>query len=136
FAFGRMIKDHLARRLAELNLSVTLIDKELGYELRSAGPIPFNAESTRELGYCAVKFLRGAASSRFGAIISFVGGRMEPLPFDELIVPATGRMRPRQVNVEGETYECARRYMIRLEQDDFEEPHLGRLAAAAGMSPE
>jgi len=136
FAFGRMIKDHLVQRLAELNLSVTLVDKELGYELRSADPIPFDAEYTRDLGYCAVKFLRGEASRRFGAIISFVGGRMEPLPFDELIVPATGRMRPRKVNVEGETYECARRYMIRLEQHDFEEPYLGRLAAAAGMSPE
>src|SRR5262245_21035566 len=33
---------------------------------------------------------------------------MRPLAFDELIVPQTGRMRPRKVNVNGETYECAR----------------------------
>jgi len=136
FAFGRMIKDHLAQRLAELNLSVTLIDKELGYELRSADPIPFDSEYTRDLGYGAVKFLRSEDARRFGAIISFVGGRMEPLPFAELIVAATGRMRPRKVNVEGETYECARRYMIRLDQQDFEEPHLSQCATAAGLGPE
>ena len=39
--------------------------------------------------------------------------------------------------VDGEAYECARRYMIRLERRDFEEPpRLERLAAAAGMTPE
>jgi 6-phosphofructokinase 1 len=46
-------------------------------------------------------------------------------------------MRPRKVNVDGETYECARCYMIRLERGDFEEPErLAALAAAAGKSPE
>jgi 6-phosphofructokinase 1 len=46
-------------------------------------------------------------------------------------------MRPRKVNVAGETYECARCYMIRLERSDFEEPErLAALAAVAGKSPE
>jgi 6-phosphofructokinase 1 len=137
--FGRMIRAHLATRLAahDLKLPLTLVDKDLGYELRCADPIPFDAEYTRDLGYGAVKFLRSEAAGRFGAIISFVGGQMRPLPFEELIVPQTGRMRPRKVNVEGETYECARCYMIRLERSDFEEPQqLAALAAAAGKSPE
>jgi 6-phosphofructokinase 1 len=137
--FGRMIRDHVAARLAahDIKLPLTLVDKDLGYELRSADPIPFDAEYTRDLGYGAVKFLRSDAAQRFGAIISFVGGRMRPLPFDELIVPQTGRMRPRKVNVDGETYECARCYMIRLERSDFEEPdRLAALAEAAGKSPE
>ena len=34
-----------------------MIDKDLGYELRCADPIPFDAEYTRNLGYGAVKFL-------------------------------------------------------------------------------
>ena len=55
--FGRMIKDRLAGRLEELGLKMTLIDKDLGYELRCADPIPFDAEYTRDLGYGAVKFL-------------------------------------------------------------------------------
>ena len=59
------------------------------------------------------------------------------MPFDSLIVPGTGRMRPRHVNVDGEAYECARRYMIRLNARDFAEPHrLARLAETAHMNPE
>jgi 6-phosphofructokinase 1 len=137
--FGRMIRDHMAKRLAAhgIQLPLTLVDKDLGYELRCADPIPFDAEYTRDLGYGAVKFLRSEAAGRFGAIISLLGGRMRPLPFDELIVPETGRMRPRKVNVDGETYECARCYMIRLERSDFEEPErLAALAETAGKSPE
>jgi 6-phosphofructokinase len=135
--FGRMVKDHVARKLRKMGISATMVDKELGYELRCADPIPFDAEYTRDLGYGAVKFLRSAEAGRFGAIISFVAGRLNPLPFEELIVPETGRMRPRKVNVEGETYEVARRYMIRLEAQDFEEPkRLADLAATANMSPE
>jgi 6-phosphofructokinase 1 len=137
--FGRMVKDHLARRVKEHGLAIplTVIDKDLGYELRCADPIPFDAEYTRDLGYAAVKFLRSRVAGRFGAIISFVGGRMRPLPFQQLIVPETGRMKPRKVNVNGEAYECARRYMIRLEPSDFEDPEqLASLATTAGMTPE
>src|SRR5204863_6116815 len=32
--FGRMIKDRLSMKLEELKLSVSLIDKDLGYEMR------------------------------------------------------------------------------------------------------
>jgi 6-phosphofructokinase 1 len=135
--FGRMLKDRLAVKLEELKLPVAMIDKDLGYELRCADPIPFDAEYTRDLGYGAVKFLRSDESSRYGAIISLVGGHLQPLPFAEMINPQTGRMLPRKVDVNGEGYECARRYMIRLEKRDFESPQrLLRLAAAAGMSVE
>ena len=61
---------------------------------------------------------------------------MKPLPFESIINPETGRMRPRLVDVTGEGFECAKRYMIRLEQADFEEPQLTKLAEAAGMSPD
>ena len=63
--FGRMVKDRLSTRLEELGLTVTLIDKDLGYELRCADPIPFDAEYTRDLGYGAVKFLRSAAAAKY-----------------------------------------------------------------------
>jgi 6-phosphofructokinase 1 len=133
--FGRLVKDLLAARLQKLGLKVSLITKDLGYELRSADPIPFDAEYTRDLGYAAVKFLRSEAAGRIGALISFVGGRMQPLAFDQLIDPSTGRMPTRKVDVDGEGYECATRYMIRLERRDFEEAgRLASLASAAGMS--
>ncbi|HEV3236344.1 MAG TPA: 6-phosphofructokinase, partial [Gemmataceae bacterium] len=95
--FGRMISDHLTVKLQELNLKVSFIDKDLGYELRCADPIPFDAEYTRDLGYGAAKFLRSEEATKFGAIICFVGGRMQPLPFDQMINPKTGRMQPRKV---------------------------------------
>ncbi len=134
--FGRMVKDRLTARLKALGLAMTLIDKDLGYELRCADPIPFDAEYTRDLGYGAVKFLRSPAAAEYGAVISFVGGKMQPLPFEKMINPATGRMLPRKVDIASETYECARRYMIRLERSDFDEPQLGKLAAAANLSPD
>jgi 6-phosphofructokinase 1 len=135
--FGRMIKDRLSVRLAELNLAVMLIDKDLGYELRCADPIPFDAEYTRDLGYGAVKFLRSEEAAKFGAIISLVGGHLEPLPFMQMINPKTGRMQARRVDVNGEAYECARRYMIRLERRDFDNAQrLSRLAEAAHLTPE
>jgi 6-phosphofructokinase 1 len=132
--FGRMIKDRLCTRLDEMGLQISLVAKDLGYELRCADPIPFDAEYTRDLGYAAAKFIRSEAAGKFGAIITFVGGRMQPLPFDQLINPATGRMQARKVDVGGEAYECARRYMIRLEQRDFEDPQrVARLASASNM---
>src|SRR5579871_5126348 len=133
--FGRMIKDRLATKLEELNLPVTLIDKDLGYELRCADPIPFDAEYTRDLGYGAVKFLRSDDAAKFGAIISYVEGRMTPLRFEDMLNPQTNRMKTRKVNVDGEGYECSRRYMIRLDRRDFDNPQrLARLASVVGMT--
>ena len=133
--FGRMIKDRLQVMSEELGLQSRFIDKDLGYELRSADPIPFDAEYTRDLGYGAIKFLRSAEATRFGAVIAMVGGRLHPIPFDEMINPKTGRMQSRKVDVNGESYECARRYMIRLDRRDFSEPQrLAALAKAAGLS--
>lgn len=135
--FGRMIRDRLTDRAREIGLPLSLIDKDLGYELRCADPIPYDAEYTRDLGYGAVKFLRSEEAGKYGAIISLVEGRLHPLPFESMINPKTGRMLPRKVDVDGESYECARRYMIRLDRRDFDDPgRLAKLAAAAGMTPE
>ncbi len=135
--FGRMVKDKLTKQLENHPQKTTFIDKDLGYELRCADPIPFDAEYTRDLGYGAVKFLRSERAAHFGAIISFTEGRMLPLPFDDMLNPETKRMKTRKVDVEGEGYECARRYMIRLERRDFEESaRLALIAEASGMTPE
>jgi 6-phosphofructokinase 1 len=135
--FGRMIRCRLTDRLKDLGLKFTMIDKDLGYELRCADPIPFDAEYTRNLGYGAIKFLLSPAAGQFGAIVSFVEGRLVPLKFEDMINPKTMRMWPRLVDVTSETYECARRYMIRLEKGDFEDPEkLAELAAVVKMTPE
>ncbi|MGH7953277.1 MAG: diphosphate--fructose-6-phosphate 1-phosphotransferase, partial [Limisphaerales bacterium] len=105
--FGRLMKELLTQRLEKLGVKMTFIDKDLGYELRCADPIPFDAEYTRDLGYAAVKFLLSPEAEKYGAIISFVDGKMIPLPFEKMLDPQTGRMQTRHVNVNGEAYECA-----------------------------
>jgi len=135
--FGRMVRTMLADRLKQLGLKFDMVDKDLGYELRCADPVPFDAEYTRNLGYGAVKFLTSPASDGIGAVISFVGEQMVPLPFQEIIDKQTKKMRPRLVDVKSQSYECARRYMIRLEKSDFEIPErLQKLASAVKLSPE
>src|SRR5437773_599910 len=135
--FGRMMRDLLIERLEKLGVKLTLIDKDLGYELRCADPIPFDAEYTRDLGYGAVKFLLSEEAGRFGAIISFEDGKMVPLQFEKMLNPETNRMQVRRVNVDGEAYECARHYMIQLDRADFEDPiELKKLAATVSMTPE
>ncbi len=68
-------------------------------------------------------------------MISMQGGHFEPVPFAELLDPKTGRSKVRMVDVGSTRYAIARRYMIRLRRDDFEDAHeLARFAATAHMS--
>jgi len=135
--FGRMVRDRLAQRLEPLGLKTTMIDKDLGYELRCADPVPFDAEYTRDLGYSAVKFLMSPDAAKHGAIVSVVGGQMVPLRFEDMIVPETKRMRTREVDITSVTYECACQYMTRLVKDDFTNPdRLALLAQTVKLSPD
>ncbi len=134
--FGRLIRTTTASRLKDLGLKFDMVDKDLGYELRCADPIPFDAEYTRNLGYGAVKFLMSPAAAANGVVVTFVGGNMVPRPFPEMIDPVTKKMRTRLVDIAGENYEVARRYMIRLEQSDFDAAaRLERLAAVVKLTP-
>src|SRR5262249_18333002 len=86
--YGRRMRDQFAARMKQLGLkrlAQTFVDKDLGYELRCSDPIPYDAEYTRNLGYAAIKFFRMDESAQFGAIISFVGGKMELMPFDKYL---------------------------------------------------
>jgi len=135
--FGRLMKDVVTNRLEELGLKMTLIDKDLGYELRCAYPVPFDAEYTRDLGYGAVKFLLSPEAGKYGAIISFDDGKMVPLQFEKMLNPQSGRFQVRKVNVDGESYECACHYMIRLDKSDFQDvSQLDKLAATVAMTPD
>jgi 6-phosphofructokinase 1 len=54
-----------------------------------------------------------------------------------MLDPKTGRMQNRKVNVDGEAFECACAYMIRLEREDFEDAKkLAKLAAVIKVTPE
>ena len=127
---GSVLRDAVRNRCKELGLDVTVVPKDIGYELRSARPVPFDAEYTRTLGYGAVRYLLGGGS---GALMTLRGGRLSPVSLEEMIDPATGRIRLRLVDVTTESYEVARKYMIRLEPRDLEEPRLSRLAAQTSL---
>jgi 6-phosphofructokinase 1 len=131
---GEILKAQVAARLKELGVKSTLVAKNIGYELRCADPIPFDMEYTRDLGYCAVKFLLAGGN---GAMVSMQGGHFVPIPFSTMLDRATGRARIRLVDTRSTRYAIARRYMIRLRRDDFEDPHeLAKLAATIGISLE
>jgi len=128
---GEILKAQVQRRLRELNLKATIVAKNIGYELRCADPIPADMEYTRDLGYCAAKYLLEGGNA---VMISTQAGKFVPVPFKEMIDPATGRTRIRLVDINSTRYAIARRYMIRLRRDDFEDPHeLARFAATCGM---
>jgi 6-phosphofructokinase len=132
--FGDIIKQAVQRRLGELGIKSTIVAKNIGYEVRCADPTPFDMEYTRDLGYCAARYIIEGGSA---ALISIQQGRFKPIPFRDIMDPATGRMRVRMVDVESDYYKIARSYMLRLRRDDFEDSHeLGKLAAAAGVPPD
>ena len=54
---GSVLRDAVRARLKEIGIDATVVPKDIGYELRSAKPIPFDAEYTRTLGYGAVRYL-------------------------------------------------------------------------------
>ncbi|MBX3328736.1 MAG: 6-phosphofructokinase, partial [Nitrospira sp.] len=60
-----------------------------------------------------------------------------PIPFKQMVDPATGRTRVRMVEIESQSYQIARQYMIRLNEEDLEcHDTVGRYAAVANLPPD
>lgn len=130
---GRVLKNFVKKTLDSMGIQVTIVDKNIGYELRAADPIPFDIEYTRNLGYGAVRYLlRGGT----GAMITFYNGYLRPISFIEMIDYSTGRVKIKTVDIASETYEVGRKYMIRLEKEDLEGENLERLAKTVNLKPE
>ena len=131
-AIGGILKQAVQERLREFGIATTIVAKDIGYELRCADPIPYDVEYARDLGYCAAKYLLSGGGA---VMVSMQGGEFKPIPFRDLADPATGRTRIRYVNLRSTRYAIARRYMIRLRRDDFENPHeIARFASAAHLN--
>jgi len=130
---GRITKDEVRRRLRERGLDVTIVNKDIGYELRCAAPIPYDCEYTQDLGYAAVRYLLNGNS---GAIVTVNKGQLIPIKFEN-IIGANGRIQTREVDVDSDSYQVARQYMIRLEKEDFDEiKNVARLALIGNMTTE
>lgn len=130
---GRVLKNFVKKTLNELGIDITIVDKNIGYELRAADPIPFDVEYVRNLGYGAVRYLlRGGT----GAMITFYDSHLKPIPFIELFDHISGKPKIRMVDMSSELYEVGRKYMIRLEKEDFEGENLNRISKITNLSPE
>ncbi|MBI4711725.1 MAG: 6-phosphofructokinase, partial [Planctomycetes bacterium] len=130
---GKLLKNDVKSRLDARGIKITVVDKDIGYELRSAPPIPFDGEYTRDLGYGASKMLQNGVT---GAMVCLQGGRITHIDFPDIIDPKTGKTKIRYVDVSTETYEVARSYMIRLEPEDFtNRAQLAKLARYAKLTP-
>jgi ATP-dependent phosphofructokinase / diphosphate-dependent phosphofructokinase len=131
---GDVLCREVAKGMKALGLATSIVAKKVGYELRCADPIPFDMEYTRDLGYCAAQFLLDGGTA---AMVLIENGQCASIPFKQMVDPVSGRANVRMVDITAQSYRIARQYMIRLSDDDFEDPVvLSRYAAIAGLSPE
>jgi 6-phosphofructokinase 1 len=132
--FGEILKYKVLERLREFNLKVTIVAKNIGYELRCADPIPYDIEYTRDLGFAACQFILNGGT---GAMVSIQNGRFVPLYFKDILDPVTKKTKVRMVDPSSESFYIARRYMLRLSKSDFEDPYeLAKYAVTCGISLE
>jgi len=131
---GEILKKEVKKRLDELNFKMTIVAKNIGYELRCADPIPFDMEYTRDLGFSAVEFIVKGGTA---AMVSIQNGHFVPMYFKEILDKKTGKTRIRMVEVNAMTFAIAKQYMIRLNHGDFEDKALiEQYANVIGISPE
>lgn len=132
--FENLMKHAVRARLKELGVSLTVLAKNVGYELRCVPSNPFDREYTRQLGYGVIDFLLTGGSS---AMITRQRGALVPMPFTELLDSTTGKTRIRFVDIKSATYLVARKYMIRLVSKDFEnELLLRKISTISNRTPQ
>jgi 6-phosphofructokinase 1 len=121
-------------RLEKRGIKVSVVNKTIGYELRCANPLPMEADYARDLGYAAVRHLVGGGGS---AVVTTQAGAPRFLPLADFVDPTSGRGRQRAVDVQGDNYQVARAYMIRIEASDLDDDaKVASLATAGGFEPD
>jgi len=114
-----VLVDEVKERFRKRGQKVTIVGKNIGYELRCAPPIPFDIEYTRDLGYGAIDYLRTLmrdGGDELGAMITIQDQHMVPLPFGSFTDPETGRARVREVDLASGSYRVATECMIRRQR--------------------
>ncbi len=131
---ARVLRTAVAESLARRGVKVTIGEKDVGYELRCGYPIAYDRDYTRDLGVGAVRSLLDGHSS---VLITRQSGQIVPIPFAEIVDPATGRARVRQVDVASDSYKNAFALQERVQLEDLrDEATLAAIAAAANLTPE
>jgi 6-phosphofructokinase 1 len=131
---GRVLREAVRKDLGALGLAPTIVEKDVGYELRCADPAAFDLDYTRDLGAGAVRALLGGAS---GVMITRQGAGIVPVPFGSIMDPKTGRTRVRLVDTGSESHASATALQARIEREDLERREtLEALAKATGLAAE
>lgn len=129
-----ILKRELERRFKERGQKITIVAQEIGYELRSADPTPYDMGYCRMLGYFSTQVLLNGETPQ--SMISLNNGNLQPIPFSDMIDPETNRTRTRVVNLKSDIYRVSRAYQIRLDRNDLDNVEtLTRLTETAGISP-
>ena len=128
--FGEILKQKVLREVEKLGIKISIVDKEIGYELRCTAPIAYDIDYARNLGYEAMQFLFRGDS---GALITIQDNEAVPMRFENIRDPQTGKTFVRRVNINSVHYRIARGFMVRLEKGDLDD--FG-LANAFKMEPE
>lgn len=132
--FADVLKAKVEEELGKLGVSMTLVGKNIGYELRCADPIPFDVEYCKDLGFGAAEALLGDKSA---VLVSLHQGALKAIPFAEIMDPTTGRMRVRMVDTTSDRYRIGKAFTIKLRKRDLEhEATLARMAEVVKLSPE
>ncbi len=130
---GRVLKDRVAASLKARKIDVTIVAKDLGYELRCAPPGAHDIQYCRSLGYWATRILLDGGSN---AMVTIQAGRLVPVPFGLMLDPKTGKVRVRYVDVDSEMYQTLWAYMVRLKPEDFDRAETRAALAKAGNMSE
>jgi 6-phosphofructokinase len=131
---GRVLRDAVRDELKRRGVKVTIVEKDVGYELRCSQPSAFDVDYTRDLGAGAVQTLLAGKSS---VLISRQQGRIVPIPFADFVDPETGRARTRMVDTASDSHAISRALQERMEKGDLEDRRtLEAIARAAGLSPD
>ena len=117
---------------------VSIVDTTLGYDLRSAPPIPFDIDYTAHSGlrrrpFPAIGFAGGQRHQH--GLVCLENGRLAVVPFEDLRDQETGDIRLRRIDIQSEYYNVARQYMIRMEPNDISDPEMRAALAESGNMP-
>ncbi len=130
-----ILKTVVEQRFSRRAGHITIVHKNIGYEVRCAPPVASDCEYVRALGYGALQFLLNPDPQDAeinGAMVSLENGKLHYRNFNDLLDSQTGKTRVRLVDVSKPSYKIAREYMIRLEREDLEDKDkLAALARAA-----
>ena len=131
---GEILAEEVKKRLQEKEIELTIVSKNLGYELRCAPPTSFDQAYTRTLGYGGFRLLHRGES---GVLVHLSDQRIEAIPLASLLDETGEKIRIRPVDITSESYCVAREYMLVLRKRDVEEEEMcQKLLKLSKMSKE